>query len=233
MKSSAVRGAVKGCIGALIAIATLFPGFALGADIRCDGGRERPLTGNVSGNVTVPVGATCVIHKAEIFGNVRVYWNGSISISDTTIHGDFAATGAAVVRFNLSGEELGGLRGKVVVDGDVLIKEARFTQTSGFGGGTLIRQDLTLKRNRALEKGVVFVMCPENWCRKGEPLQVTGDVGIRWNQAPVEINNLHIGGDLNCRDNIGRIASPPNASAPVHDIRFRKATGQCAELAQR
>lgn len=203
---------------------------SLAADIDCNGGRERPVTGTVDANVNVPVGADCVIDKAEIHGNVRVYWKGSIRIHHTTIHGDFAATGAAVVRFNSLGEYQGDASGKVIVDGDVVIKESHFIKTSGFGDSTFIGKDLTLKRNHAAEKGIVFVMCPAAWCSRGNPVRVMGDAGIRWNQVPIEINNFHVGGDLNCRDNAGRVAASPNSSPPRYDITFRKATGQCARL---
>ena len=216
----------------LLGLLAWAPGLSLGAETNCAGGSAQPLTGAVKGNVSVPVGATCVISNAEIFGNVRVYWNASISLYQTIIHGDFMATGASGVRFNSLGEDPGGLRGSVTVDGDVTIKESHFTRTSGFGDATVIGKDLELKRNRAAEKGVVFVMCPVAWCRPSDPLQVMGDVGIKWNQIPIEINNIRIGGDLNCRDN-ARIVAPSNDSPPLVDITFRKATGQCAKLVSR
>jgi len=213
-------------LGLLASLA--FP--SLAADIDCSGGRERPVTGTIDANVNVPVGAECVIDKAEIQGNVRVYWKGSISIRQTTIHGDFSATGAAVVRFNSPGEHQGDVSGKVIVDGDVVIKESHFVKTSGFGDSTVIGKDLTLKRNHAAEKGVIFVMCPTGWCSRGNPVRVTGDVAIRWNHIPIEINNFHVGGDLNCRDNAGEVVASPNGSPPLYDITFRRATGQCARL---
>ncbi|MGB7541294.1 MAG: hypothetical protein WBM28_04665 [Burkholderiales bacterium] len=226
-----LRAAGRRALAALaLGLLAWAPGRSLGAETNCAGGSAQPLTGAIKGNVSVPVGATCVINSAEIFGDVRVFWNGNISLYQTKIHGDFTAIGATAVRFNSLGKDLDGPRGSVTVDGDVTIKESHFAMTSGFGEATVIGKDLVLKRNRAAEKGVVFVMCPAAWCRPGSPVQVMGDVGIRWNQVPIEINNIHIGGDLNCRDNAGQVVAPPNDSPPSVDIAFRHATGQCAKL---
>jgi hypothetical protein len=174
-------------------------------DVVCNqDSKTAPLIGEIKGNVVVPKNATCFM-RAHIAGDVTTKEGARVYVLDgTRIDGAFRAVGASVVRFNIDeGAHLAGAKAKIVVGGNLVIKDSRLSGVSGIAA-TEIGGNLIIARNSdgGLQQGATMLsICAAGWCRAEAPVVVAKSVKIKQNQVAIEINNTSIGIDLKCTSN--------------------------------
>jgi hypothetical protein len=202
----------KGAWGALRLAAAFFCASLLAAcisgpsgDVACNqDSRNAPLTGDIKGNVVVPKNATCFI-RAHVAGDVTAKEGARIYVLDgTRIEGAFRAVGASLVRFNIDeGAHLAGSGAKIVVGGNLVIKDSHLSGVSGIAA-TEVGGNLIIARNSdgGLQPGgTLLSICAAGWCRADAPVKVAKSVKIKQNQVAIEINNTNVGIDLRCDKN--------------------------------
>jgi hypothetical protein len=116
---------MRGFARALIAAIPMFVGSVSAvhaADTSCSG----TLSGSITGNIVVPVDASCTLSDATVTGNVQILQNASLTVDatqqPTTINGNVLANQCASTL----------LEGGVMVSASVQIQQC--TQPSGFIG---------------------------------------------------------------------------------------------------
>lgn len=175
------------------------------ADVACNNSsKSSPLIGDIRGNVVVPKNATCFL-RAHVAGDVTAKEGSRIYVLDgTKIDGAFRAVGASMVRFNIDdGAHLAASNAKIIVAGNLVIKDSRLAGVSGIAG-TEVGGNLILARNSdgGLERGATMLsVCAAGWCHAGAPVKVAKSVKIKQNQVAIELNNMSVGADLKCNSN--------------------------------
>ena len=167
------------------------------ADTSCTGS----LSGNITGNVAVPNGASCTLSNATVAGNVQVLQNATLTVDataqPTTIGGTVQAVGCTSAI----------LEGGVTVNGDVRI--AQCSQPSGFiGPGVKI--------------GGAFQCSNDAGGCEADLGTVQGSVQIQ-GSSTADISLVSVGGSLQCG---GNTAAPTHNFGP--DFVTGSLQGQCA-----
>ena len=162
------------------------------------------LSGSITGNIVVPIGASCTLSDATIIGKVQVLQNASLTIDatqqPTTINGNVLANQCASAL----------LKGGVTVSASVQIRQC--AQLSGFvGPGVKIGGDFQCVNNGG--------SCQANL---GD---VQGSVQVQGNNssAASDISLVSVGGDLQCQ---GNTPAPTHSFGP--DFVSGNLQGQCA-----
>jgi feruloyl esterase len=162
------------------------------------------LSGSITGNVIVPVGASCTLSDATVTGNVQVLQNASLTVDatqqPTTIDGNVLAIQCASAL----------LKGGVTVSASVQIRQC--AQPSGFvGPGVKIGGDFQCINNGG-------------GC-KADLGDVQGSVQVQANNssAASDISLVSVGGNLQCQ---GNTPSPTHTFGP--DFVAGSLQGQCA-----
>lgn len=181
----------------VVPVALAGPSTVYAANTSCTG----TLSGNVSGNVVVPGGASCTLSDVTVTGNVQVLQNASLTVDATqqpaTIGGNLQATNCAFVL----------LEGGVTVNGNVQIVQC--AQKSGFvGPGVKIGGNFQCVNNAG--------GCEADLGR------VKGSVQIQGSGAS-DISLVSIGENLQC---VGNTPAPTHAYGP--DFVSGNLQGQCA-----
>jgi hypothetical protein len=191
---------MRGFAHALImAILALVGGAATAqaADTRCTG----TLSGNITGDVIVPNGASCTLSNAIVTGDVQVRQNARLTVDateqPTTIGGNVKAIGCASAL----------LEGGVTVTGDLQIE--RCSLQSGFiGPGVKI--------------GGNFQCISNAGACEAELGAVQGSVQLQRNNAASDISLISVGGNLQCG---GNTPTPTHNFGP--DFVAGSMQGQC------
>lgn len=194
-------------LGACLALLSLLAACVSGpsGDVACNSdSKNSPLTGEIKGNVVVRKNTTCFL-RAHVAGDVTAKDGSRIYVLDgTRIDGAFRAIGASVVRFNIDeGSHLAPANARIVVAGNLVIKDARLSGVSGIAA-TEVGGNLIIARNSdgGLQPGgAMLSICAAGWCRGGAPVKVAKSVRIKQNDVAIEINNTSIGADLKCNNN--------------------------------
>jgi Tannase and feruloyl esterase len=170
------------------------------ADTACTGS----MTGDIAGNVVVPVGASCTLYQANVGGNVRVSQKASLTVDgleeQSSISGNVQADQCQATL----------LEGSVTVGGNVQIQHC--TGTSGFAGpGIKIRGNFQCLDNSG--------ECEATLGEVGGNLQVDNNRSVTASDVSLNV----IGGNLECQG---------NTAAPTHALGGGWVTGnlqgQCA-----
>jgi len=178
---------------------------ARAANVTCTGaiGPATTLT-TISGNVTVPINASCTLDYVNVTGNVQVQPGGTLVVS--------AYDEPSTIGGNVQGSACGSvlLKGNVTVTGNVQISACRGAGPNGFQGpDTVIKGDFQCQSNSG--------GC-EAWL--GE---VDGNVQVQSNGSATDVSLTVVGGNLQCQSN-----AP--ATTHVHGPDWVTGTvqGQCA-----
>ena len=159
------------------------------------------LSGNITGNVVVPSGASCTLSDVTVTGNVQVLQNASLTVDATqqpaTIGGNVQATNCT---FAL-------LEGGVTVNGNVQIVQC--AQQSGFVGP-------------GVKIGGNFQCINNAGACEADLGDVHGNVQIQSNGSS-DISLVSVGGNLQCQGN-----TPPPTHAFGPDFVGGNLQGQCA-----
>src|SRR6516164_5278752 len=186
----------------IVAISALAAGVsaAHAADTSC----TSTLSGSITGNIVVPIGASCTLSDATIIGNVQVLQNASLTIDatqqPTTINGNVLANQCASAL----------LKGGVTVSASVQIRQC--AQLSGFvGPGVKIGGDFQCINNGG-------------GCQ-ADLGDVRGSVQVQADNSSTasDISLVSVGGNLQCQ---GNTPSPTHAFGP--DFVVGSLQGQCA-----
>jgi feruloyl esterase len=194
---------MRGFAHALIVAIPAFVGGASAvhaANTSCTG----TLSGSVTGNIVVPVGASCTLSDATVTGDVQVLQNASLTVDatqqPTTINGNVLANQCASAL----------LEGGVTVSASVQIEQC--AQPSGFvGPGVKIGGDFQCINNGG--------SC------QADLGDVQGSVQIQGNNssAASDISLVSVGGNLQCQ---GNTPAPTHTFGP--DFVAGNLQGQCA-----
>jgi feruloyl esterase len=161
------------------------------------------LSGSITGNIVVPVGASCTLSDATVTGNVQVLQNASLTVDatqqPTTINGNVLANQCASTL----------LKGGVTVSASVQIQQC--AQPSGFiGPGVKIGGDF-----ECINSG--------GGCQ-ADLGDVQGSVQVQRNNssAASDISLVSVGGNLQCQGN-----TPPPTHTFGPDFVTGNLQGQC------
>jgi hypothetical protein len=217
-----------------IAIAAITAAFSLGSQaaaappFMCNG----TFSGATYQDVIVPAGDMCSLFDTRITGNVTVQKGATFGVDnhtsqDTTIAGNIIADHCAAVNLDtLEGDinPLGGILGRIVVGGDVIITNC----TSGASGAD-IGGNVKCDNNRAScgFRGAAIggnVDCSGNGdgCHLNSA-EIGKNVTLNNNGTGSVVDNSTIGGKINCAGNIGGVSDVgfPNTVAGTK-------SGQCS-----
>jgi len=198
---------------------------------------DAPLTGQITGSVVVPRGATCYL-KAQVAGDVNAKDGAKVYVLDgTRIAGSFRAVGASVVRFNLDASRAStsgnnrndATAGKIVVGSNLIIKESKLSGESGIAS-TEIGGNLVILRNESESDNGRLNVCTPGLCKPEAVVKVGKSVKIRQNHLVVAMGNTRIGADLKCASNKqAPVLLKSAAGAGDFAVKGRR-SGQCEQL---
>jgi hypothetical protein len=192
--SNSKEKAMKKSLVALVAcmaITILGPSGAQAGDndLRC----TAIVAGPQRANVVVPSGATCLIFRADVDGNVKVEPGGRLQVLFSTIRGSIQSDGGRMVHV------FGDPTGPSNVHGDITVKNAPASSDFHTLRGTTIKGSVQFEENRVRIEVVanVLVLPPSI-----TPNAAEGNMQFYKNTGSGAVTGNTIAGNLQCKDNV-------------------------------
>jgi hypothetical protein len=183
-----LRVVVLACVSALVLV--IPPAAQTGDnDVRC----TTVVAGPERGNVVVPSGATCIIFRADVDGNVRVEPGGRLQVLFSTIRGSIQSDGGRMVHV------FGDPTGASTVHGDITVKNAPVSSDFHTLRGTTIKGNVQFEENKVrIEVIANVLLLPPSVT----PNAAEGNMQFYKNTGTGHVSGNTIAGNLQCKDNV-------------------------------